>query len=699
MKRQTRRRINDTAGQGVIHGNNDLYRKFSKIFDKLLSYRPLSKSDAEAFKELYVHDYDVECKLSMFEKAIEDSVYFFVGYAGIGKTTLLRYQYGVTLTNNAIYTEGKKRLVIGISFDNISKQISGSKDIIEKIITNKLQAAYNRMILATGETFESLHTLEERKKIYKFIYGIKEDILQGIPDKLLRECKSELERINVILDFAEANSAKDYYAVLLKYLVTKYSEKIEEIIIIADDIESLPYEAQIESIRQFLLLHQCMCNMPNGKSYYVQLLICIRPHTCRLLKEEEGKEGIDWYVAIADDNTIYKESPVDLEELFVKRFNYYKNKYVKTGALVIGEPKSWDICYHVLMKISNKMPYTQMSREGSRTFKEVLINLNLLNIRQTMKTYTQVLSNRYWVQENANLEPAFDINIEDFKFNNVTVIKALGCGNRTCVYSHNNVNTNTPLPNILYTNKQQSLEIYSLLIISYFLIHLPEENILYGRNRSYITYVDLLSDIGNIFGENSKEYKKFIICIEYLFKIKVLRKSIIEAEKTQNLQEGGIQPGSSKLRASSMLYLSTRGRELWKMFADSSVLLEMYREDVYRDYREKGYYNEEPGWLLIDENKKYTDVIFDLMKYLEYIYSEEMRLYQVAVQRNTTNNLYSGFYSDDIEEFLITQHLIRGLVNSVQVAPSLKDNADLKMQLKEQKERYLEYSDTMFMET
>lgn len=63
--------------------------------------------------------------------------------------------------------------------------------------------------------------------------------------------------------------------------------------------------------------------MPNGKSYCVQLLVCIRPHTCRLLKEEEGKEGVDWYVAIADDNTIYKENPVNLEELFEKRFNYY----------------------------------------------------------------------------------------------------------------------------------------------------------------------------------------------------------------------------------------------------------------------------------------------------------------------------------------------------------------------------------------
>ena len=181
MKRQKRRRINDTASQGVIHGNSDLYRKFTKVFDKLLSYRPYSKSDTSAFEKLYIHDYITEDKLNEFDNKIEDSVYFLVGYAGIGKTTLLRYQYGVTLTNNAIYTENKNRLVIGISFDNISKQIYDSKTIIEKIITNKLQAAYNKMVSITGETFESLHTLEERKKYLHLYLKLKKIYFREFP--------------------------------------------------------------------------------------------------------------------------------------------------------------------------------------------------------------------------------------------------------------------------------------------------------------------------------------------------------------------------------------------------------------------------------------------------------------------------------------------------------------------------------------
>lgn len=694
MKRQKRRRISDTAGAGVTHGNSDLYRKFSKIFDKMLSYRPLSKSDTDAFNNLYVHDTDVENRLSEIEKSIEDSVYFLVGYAGIGKTTLLRYQYGVTLTNNAVYTENKKRLVIGISFDNVSKQVDDSKSVIENIIANKLQAAYKKVTSITGETFESLHILNEREKIYTFISEIKEDILQGVPDKLLREKKSELDRINLELDFAERKSAKDYYAVLLKYLVTKHKEKINEIIVIADDIESLPYPAQIEAIRQFLLLHQCLCNMPNGKNYSAQLLICIRPHTCRLLKEEEGKEGVDWYVAIADDNTIYKEKPVDLEELFKRRFNYYKEKYIKTGQLVIGEPSSWDICHQALMTINQRVPNTQMVRDGSRTFKEVLINLNIMNIRQIMKAYTQVLSNRYWVQQNSTPESAFDINIEDYIFNNVTVIKALGCGNRTCVYSSSHANTNAPIPNILYTTKQKSFEIYSLLIISYFLVHLPEENVLYGRSQGYIIYENLLNDIAQIFGKDGEEYENFIVSIDHLYRIKVLRKSLVEAEKVEDLQKGNLQK-KDKLKASSMLYLSPRGRELWKMFSDSSVLLEMYREDVYRDYRED--YSEAPGWILIDQNKRYSDVIYDLMKYIEYIYAQEMALYNATSSMKTGDKFFADFYSDDTDDFLMAQHLISGLVNSVQTAPSLKDNSQLRTQLREQQKRYHEQSDNMFM--
>lgn len=371
-----------------------------------------------------------------------------------------------------------------------------------------------------------------------------------------------------------------------------------------------------------------------------------------------------------------------------------KDKYVRTGQLVIGEPASWDICRLALMAINQKMPNTQMVRDSSRTFKEVLINLNLMNIRQIMKAYTQVLSNRYWVQENSVPEPAFEINIEDYIFNNVTVIKALGCGNRTCVYSHNHANANAPIPNILYTTKQKSLEIYSLLIISYFLVHLPEENILYGRNHDYIIYEELLSDIKQIFGEAGEEYKNFTMCISYLYRIKVLRKSIVEAEKLEDLLEGSIQK-SDKLKPNSMLYLSTRGRELWKMFSDSSVLLEMYREDVYRDYRED--YSEDPGWILIDRNKKYSDVILDLMKYIEYIYSQEMTLYHAASSKKTENKFFTDFYSDESDDFLMAQHLISGLVNSVQAAPSLKDNSQLKRRLLEQRKRYHEQLDNMIM--
>ena len=58
----------------------------------------------------------------------------------------------------------------------------------------------------------------------------------------------------------------------------------------------------------------------------------------------------------------------------------------------------------------------------------------------------------------------------------------------------------------------------------------------------------------------------------------MLRKSIYDIDDLKNLGK------KESLSDDSMLYISPRGTELYEMFKRDSVLLEMLREDVWRDY-------------------------------------------------------------------------------------------------------------------
>jgi len=84
---------------------------------------------------------------------------------------------------------------------------------------------------------------------------------------------------------------------------------------------------------------------------------------------------------------------------------------------------------------------------------------------------------------------------------------------------------------------------------------------------------------------------------------KLLRKSVINTEDN-----------NTELRRETKLYVTPKEIELWKMLGQNSVMLELLREDSYRDYTHWEFVDESSYQLTMEGN---ADVLFlDLLEYI-----------------------------------------------------------------------------------
>ena len=200
-----------------------------------------------------------------------------------------------------------------------------------------------------------------------------------------------------------------------------------------------------------------------------------------------------------------------------------------------------------------------------------------------------LFANRFWVQKNKMKEDKFSIIPTDYSFNNISVIRALGCNEESMYWNEEN----SVIPNIFYTTSEEDLSVQSILLLKYF--EKKRNNEYYGINSE--TIFDIKRELSFVF--STDDVAKFYRCIELLFECKVLRKSIYDIDDLKNLGK------KESLSDDSMLYISPRGTELYEMFKRDSVLLEMLREDVWRDYSGWNYIGKTSNELM-QERKRST---------------------------------------------------------------------------------------------
>lgn len=206
-------------------------------------------------------------------------------------------------------------------------------------------------------------------------------------------------------------------------------------------------------------------------------------------------------------------------------------------------------------------------------------------------------------------EDKFSIIPTDYSFNNISVIRALGCNEESMYWNEEN----SVIPNIFYTTSEEDLSVQSILLLKYF--EKKRNNEYYGINSE--TIFDIKRELSFVF--STDDVAKFYRCIELLFECKVLRKSIYDIDDLKNLDK------KESLSDDSMLYISPRGTELYEMFKRDSVLLEMLREDVWRDYSGWNYIGKTSNELM--QERKEKELYMDLLEYIDYLAEKESDIF------------------------------------------------------------------------
>lgn len=619
-------KINERFSRYLGIGESDIYRKFSEQFDNLFNAGEVAKNKEE-FEELYVPDEDFESQIERFRNSQTNMAKFCVGYTGIGKTTSIRHCFGLGISNEAYVNKTKKELVFPTFLDGY--QIS---DINKFDLSTRIAAVCTSLEEIHPELRELMKTETGKNEFYRFIRRHTSFALENIDPVDAMDMNAN-QLIREKLKSAYKESPFEFQANKLKFYIMKNYDKYERLVIILDDIESLPSSYQDETIAKFFKLHDCMQNTdyPDSHRYHINLMISVRPHTYRICKNRKIEA-----FPISEPVILKKES-VDLDTIFVNRFNYY----TKNSLRVIGNLGTWKECYDELVSMNSVF-------EGK--YKDMIKNLCFMNIREALASYSRVFANRFWVQKNKIKEEAFTIKSPEYAFNNINVIRALACNEEEVYWG----DSKTIIPNIFYTKEDEDYSIYCLLVIRYF--HKKRNGEIYGLNSESLANV--IGEWENIFGSDLAN--KFVQVLEYLFEKKILRKSINDFDDVETLD------AKESLKEESKLYISPRGEEMYEMLGRDSVLLEMLRENAWRDYENRDYSEFSSSELMRDNKQK--DIFKDLLEYIDYLCEvEDDVLSAVKILRKKEG------YKKAFGKVAVSQLLLNGVKKSLDYSGIIQD--------------------------
>lgn len=617
---------------------SDIYRKFKYQFDNLFNADEVPQNDEE-FEEMYVHDEVFEKELYSFLQMFSSSMKFCVGYTGIGKTTSIRHclKLGVStvtkLGTKSLSSPTQFMVIFPTFLDGAVRPDGDTFDFVGRIasVCRSLEEQHPELRKIT-------RTPDGRKDFYNFVRKHTPRILETKKDFVSDESTIE-DEIKESLSYAQDTFPLEYYANKLKYYIMAENPTYDRLVIVLDDIETLPEKQQHDVISEYLHFFGCMNNTDISKEneYRVTMLISVRPHTLRLYRRKDDVEtyrGLEAF-SIAT-NTVLKKNALDLAAFFKKRFDYYTSRSPKT----IGNKETWEESYKNLMALNNAF-------EGK--YKSMIINLCFFNVRAALATYSKIFANRFWIQGNRAKEMFFSVNSPEYSFNNINVIRAIGCGN-SAVFSGSG---DTIIPNLFLTSEREDYSILSLLIMRYFAGDFTD------KCELEITYGENAKELGLVFQEwtnavGKRRTKQLQKVLSYLFEQRILRKSIEDVDDVETLDRPDALDNHSKL------YISPRGYELMLMLSRDSVLFEMLQECAWREYdgREDTYSRQSSYELLL---QKKQDIIFaDLLEYVDYLREQEENFF---FDPDETVDLSA--YRDIFGSSMMVTHLLKGVVNSL----------------------------------
>ena len=589
--------------------------RFSQVFNVI---------DDEGRSNVYVKD-PYEDEIEKFDKSELNEMKFMVGLTGMGKTTLIKNYYRTTseeirYDNNqyVIYISFyRSNLSLDKPYESVSKEVETYLlTFVEKLIRD------NSNLLDLPDFWVGLYNyISDNKKVLLAGYRLtprSKDI-----DSLRNSFPTEEEKLDR-LEKLSINSPLEYYSSLIKYVLQLLSHPYK-ITLIFDDIEAKDFVFHNHIIEIARHMFSCL-NATTDYNSTVKVLVALRAYTFRSNVDriaEARRETLQ-------RDVILKKDAVPMHDIFESRFSAIKNKRIKNRE--IGNIDSYSNAKRVLDIVEAKL-----NKIGS----DLIFNLQNYNLCDSMVLYSKILTNLEWIScGEQQLKGTFKLFEENYRITTYNLIRAIGMGN----YRYYD-GSSTCIPNIIQYN-EYGTEMVCLYVIRY-LINMKFVGV-YGEQ--YIEGKELFQEMIGLFCNANmpdpikhKWKNQFDDAISFLFYKGLLFRSLYDIEDESRSQIRREYYDSYKL------YLAPRGELLYKLLANNSVLMELYRDDICVD---------------LPNNSMVTSELSTFERF-EYILGIIKFLFETE-KRNIAQALWNILkYTEEIGKTFICEHILTGIVNNI----------------------------------
>ncbi|MDR1734933.1 MAG: hypothetical protein LBR73_08660 [Oscillospiraceae bacterium] len=644
------------GGDRFKWGNNQIYLRFKPAFDILLSDRKKEGTSQGTFyrsvnggvSSIYVeHDKQLttanewinyEEQIRRFIDEIGDRVKILIGYTGIGKTTLLRN--ALQMVDRDVYITAKE-LYIYISFHDGTMDMQNTFAAVHSVITKKIGLAVTKL---TGNA-------SANADFYRFIEETSPDTLDALDDIHRAAAETEEAYHRRKLEALKTQGSPYLYDCLrLLYTMDCAAQRFERVVFIYDDIESRDVVFHQPMISAAQAIHDYMkIDGRHTRCFYVKTLFVFRAYTTR-----QNQHRMEQAFRInPDTDYIIKENIPMIAQIFKSRFE---------EAIRRPECKFSDQNKDALQNAMDALlDYCDDNNRYDVDTVDIITDVTNRNIAASMDLFIRLLT--YGVPPQKG---SFGDSIEIDKI----IPGALSDRKRALIYGSDSVykdGSDRQFTNIMHISDafpvRRSTELLGLYIIRYFEKHTN----LYGIN--YKLDTDAIRDLTQILGSGTNAdsipslAERLQKMIEKLFIGGALLHSIKDEEDIESTN--AYERVYPQKEIGVKLYLSLRGKRLWTMLGEDSMLMEAYREDILVPdgvFHPELYASRTP----YDVRERFSfcgqmmqpDRLLYLIEYIRYLFGFEKEYLCNAVPNI---NAYRDYFGDSF----MVGHLLLGVSNSL----------------------------------
>lgn len=573
---------------------NDLYRKFHRVYSEIL--HPDNKT----------YNSEIYCKTKNgIEKSIEqildnssDGIVPILGYIGMGKTFLMhfcireKYNYKGIIKNESFIVKDNDHydLIIYASYDAARKE-----EVTKGRLGGKLSDACDSVLEFCCIPNQST---EDKKKIFgqtvNYIKKNKGELLGEYAESPLATIEDQAKKL-----YCSDRTA--YEAERLKWILTSINTNIKNVILVLDDIEGYigkhkGNNNEYELIDTYESIYDCLRRYSHDKyEFNVKLFICMRERT---YNEICKSSWFDAHRVIA--NPYYLSGGINLNEIFIKRFEYIEK--MKKVLDYVENIESWNSAKDIL---------TRLSKELERIMGNSILKICNYNVSDAVQLFASILSNRQWTQRNAKVTPSFKIEEYHYYLSAASIYRAMAMKNSIVFLNLYQI------PNIFYENGKLGycLPIYILTLLR------GRRNSNSSREFTLYKIEDAIIGILNLQDKRLIDKKKNEIrdILEYFMDKEMVFEKICADQYSDGFTR--------------KFYLSPKGKNILEHFLRDTILLEIFRDDIYLDPE----FNE----IKCSDKLNSIELFKDIIKIIDKIGCDEREFIGTIRIHNTWDEFYS----------------------------------------------------------